>query len=790
MRSTPALAVAAALLGAVATTPARAFDLKGPSLTRDQMESQLSGPEGWLFIYGTQRDASTAALRARAFMVARRMFGGDSTAVRADRDVPADTLSRHPVFLFGNPEENLWTRRVAPALPVTFTASGFRWFGRDYTDPGIVLHLVYPNPLDPRRFMLLVAANSTAALSGRSGGFFFGGDDWRIVRDGELVRSGSFAQTGGPPWRYDPALERDRDRERERFAAGLTRQPDGAADVRAPADLAIATTARVRAVALLSHLDALGLVAPGAPRATLTLYHSLEEKGRLTRDTRPEHLDERGAAHAALPAGRDQLDLWSVAAARLLTLGASPDAPLLEGAAAWLVDRLEGEPLDRAVARLYFGSVLPTAEETAARERSWRSPLVFTPARALLVRAMFESAGAGGRRALIASLGATPPGTLDSLCRRVGLDAARVRRRYGDLADSLARAGRRGLAAVQPRPWRPADGFQRGVCVAHSVSLEGGYLSTSCGRELEMLKGMGANWVSISPFGYLPSVNTPVIRPSADAGADEETDEAVCEAAARARALGLRVWLKPHLWTRGWIGTLDFGTAGWPRFFEQYRTFILHYAVLAERERMDGLVVGHELVTASLGAPERWRAIIGEVRKVYHGTLTYGANWDREVEGIQFWDALDMIGVSFYYPLGDSGSTSVPALTAGATKALKGLRALSARTGRPVLLSEVGYAPCAAAPLRPWEEEDGAPDPAVQRACYEAVVHALDPADWVAGAYWWKWFSASGVGGARDRSFSPRGKPAQAVMSRALHSWEGRPVRVLVPVRARAPASR
>jgi len=789
MPAAHALAVMAALVAAAPSTPVRALDLKTPSLTREQMEAQLSGPERWLFVYGTQRDASTAALRARALLVARRMFGGDSGAVRADRDVPSDSIERRPVFLFGTPAENLWTRRLAPALPVTFTATGFRWFGRDYDAPGNVLHLVYPNPLDPRRFLLLVAANSPAALTGRGGGFFFGGDDWRIVRDGEIVRSGSFAQSRERPWAYDAALDRDRDRDRERFASSLIRLGAGGAEVLAPPDLANAPAVRIEATALLGRLDALGLAAPAGAPPRLTLYRSLEEKGCLTRDTRPEHLDGR-AAHAALPAGRGRLDLWSVAAARLVALGAAGDAPLLEGAAAWLTGRLEGEPLERAVARLYFGGVLPTAEETAAREHGWRSPLVFTPARALLTRALFESGGAGGRRALLAALISAPPGTLDSLCRRGGVDAARVERRYAFLADSLARAGRRGLAAAQPRPWRPADGFQRGVCVAHAVSMEGGYLSGACGHELEKLRGMGANWVSLSPFGYLPSPGTPIIRPSADAGPEEETDEAVCEAAARARALGLRVWLKPHLWTRGWIGALDFGAAGWPRFFEQYRTFILHYALLAERERMDGLVVGHELVTASLGSPEPWRALIGEVRKVYHGTLTYGANWDREVEGIQFWDSLDLIGVSFYYPLGDSGSTSVPALAAGATRALKGLKALSERSGRPVLLTELGYAPCAAAPARPWEEEDGAPDVETQRACYEAVVRALEPADWVAGAYWWKWFSSGGVGGAGDRSFSPRGKPAQAVMTRALHAWEDRPVRVLARAGARAAGSK
>ena len=35
-----------------------------------------------------------------------------------------------------------------------------------------------------------------------------------------------------------------------------------------------------------------------------------------------------------------------------------------------------------------------------------------------------------------------------------------------------------------------------------------------------------------------------------------------------------------------------------------------------------------------------WRRIIGEVRKVYDGKLTYSANWYREFEQITFWMSL------------------------------------------------------------------------------------------------------------------------------------------------------
>jgi len=788
VRSLVVLAAASAWLGLAGFTTAP------PRFTRDQMEAALDESERWLLVVGTRDPEQAPALRERALLLARRFYGGDTSRVVRDRDVTEQALARGPVLLFGGPAQNEWTRTLAASLPVEFTAAGFRWAGHEYSRPGDALHLVYPNPLDPHRFLLLVAGNSPAALEREGGGFFFGAEDWRIYRDGELLRSGVFAQSAAHPWRYDPALDHDRESEARRYAAALHTVRGARAAVSAPPGSALASQVLAQAEGLLARLDTLGFAEHGAgagtpgvrrgaaarpatPPIAITLYRSLEEKGLLARDTRAEQL-ENGAILAAPAAGRPALDLWSVAAARLVRLGAGPGSPFLHPAAVALCGRIEGEPLERAVARLYFGRALPSPEEAAAPGARWRSPLLIEPARALLARALLEVAGPRRRAALLALLSERPPGTLDSLCRACGVSAERLAGRYRVMADSLGRVGQAEPGRA-PLVWRPVDGFQRGVCLAHAVSLEHGYLSEECARALATLQRMGANWVSLTPFGFLPPGEAPEIVPSAVGGPNEESDEALCEAGARARALGLRVWLKPHLWTRGWVGDLSFGPVGWERFFESYRVFILHYAVLAEREGFDGLVVGHELASASVGFPDRWRALIGEVRRLYHGTLSYDANWGDEVRGITFWDALDLVSVSFYEPLAAKPTVKVTELQSGAARALAGLKTLAARTHRPVLLSEVGYAATTDAPVRPWEEHRTNPDLEAQRACYEAFDRALAPCDWVAGAFFWKWWSGGKAGGALDASFTPQGKPAEQVMGRVLREWQHRPVRVL-----------
>jgi hypothetical protein len=768
-RAALALALACAFASA---HPARARELQPPRWTREQMEAEIASAPRFTFVYGTRDPAATGLLRRRAVALATRTFGLDSSRVVADRDADERRIASGPVYLVGGARENAWTERLAPALPLRFAPGAFEWQGRRYAEPLDAIHLSWPNPLDPRWFLVLSAGNTPEALAPRAG-FAFGDEDWRILRDGRLVRSGRFISAPGRPWHYDPARDRDREAERERHARALRpHESRGLRVLAAPGTPGLEAAVRDGA-ALLASLERAGLAA-AAPPVALTLYRSLEEKGVFTRDTRAEHVAGDGAEaalHAALPAGRSALDLWSVAAVRLVRRGAAAESRFLQPAAVHLAGRFEGEPLERSVARLVRGSRLPGAARAAARPRGWASPLVWVPARALLVRALWECAPARARvPALLAWLGPAAPGTLDSLCRAAGVPAAAVTARYQRLADSLARSVP-APAAGGRRAWRPEHGFQRGVCLEHTVGLERGYLSAACERQLRAIRASGADWVSLTPFAWLADPGSPELGNSTGQGPDGESDEAIAEAAARAKALGLRVWLHPHVWTRGWAGDLAFPPAGWERFHERYAELVLHWALLAEREGLDGLIVGHELASSTQRDPGRWRALVGDVRRVFHGALSYCANWD-EVGRVPFWDALDVIGVSLYAPLAERPTRDPRALRRGATRALAELSAVARRHGRAVMVAELGYPPSPDAAVRPWEEPPAASDPEAQRACFEAMLGALDPCLWVGGVFVWKW-------GSDDQSRDPfdvRGRPAEAVVMAALRGWEGRPV--------------
>jgi hypothetical protein len=302
----------------------------------------------------------------------------------------------------------------------------------------------------------------------------------------------------------------------------------------------------------------------------------------------------------------------------------------------------------------------------------------------------------------------------------------------------------------------------RGVCWEAAGPVDAARLAP--------LAELGADWISQTPFGWCPSRDDPEVRIAAGSRVMwGESDAGLAETARLARAAGIRTLLKPHLWVHGaWVGEIRMRSEDdWQRWFHAYEEFILHYAQLAEREGMDGLAVGTELC-ATTGRSQDWRRLIARVRQAYHGPLTYCANW-HEAEAVEFWDAVDFVGVQAYYPLAAGERPSVGALRDAWQPISARLEALSRRTGRRVVFTEAGYKSLGGSLAEPWRWDlDGATDYEVQRNAYQALFESLWDRPWFGGLFVWKWHSRLGAGmrpaGRFERDFTPQGKPALGVI--------------------------
>ena len=103
-----------------------------------------------------------------------------------------------------------------------------------------------------------------------------------------------------------------------------------------------------------------------------------------------------------------------------------------------------------------------------------------------------------------------------------------------------------------------------------------------------------------------------------------------------------------------------------------------------------------------------WRHLLGEVRARYAGTVVYGANFDH-VDRVGFWDAVDALGVTSYFPLSLWGARGEEqrAQQRDSWRAIAGQLGAAAAAARPtsplpVYLLELGWTRKAGSTVRPW----------------------------------------------------------------------------------------
>lgn len=301
---------------------------------------------------------------------------------------------------------------------------------------------------------------------------------------------------------------------------------------------------------------------------------------------------------------------------------------------------------------------------------------------------------------------------------------------------------------------------------AHSLKRHSGYGSPASARSLNELRRLGVDSIALTPFGFQRSAQDTTIFWVGNHGRGiDETDDVVRRAARQARAEGMRVLLKPHLWLHSpdWPGSIDHASADdWNAWFDSYRAFILHYAALAEEIGAETFSIGNEL-TKSTRHEQSWRRLIAETRKRYHGRLTYGSNIE-EVFNVPFWDALDAIGISAYFPLSERQSPDEAELARAWRPIVTRLARLSARWKRPIIFTEIGYSSRDGATAQPWEEHGGNLNLRLQAAAYEAFFKTVWPQPWLRGVYFWKWESYVNHDDGRSVAFTIENKPAAAVV--------------------------
>ena len=90
----------------------------------------------------------------RAIKEWRRHFRGEPR-VKNDVDVTEDDLAKHHVVVWGDPTSNQLLAKLAGQLPITWNAQSLSIGGTDYAAAEHVPLCIYPNPLNPQKYVVL-----------------------------------------------------------------------------------------------------------------------------------------------------------------------------------------------------------------------------------------------------------------------------------------------------------------------------------------------------------------------------------------------------------------------------------------------------------------------------------------------------------------------------------------------------------------------------------------------------------------------------------------------------------
>ncbi len=240
-------------------------------------------------------------------------------------------------------------------------------------------------------------------------------------------------------------------------------------------------------------------------------------------------------------------------------------------------------------------------------------------------------------------------------------------------------------------------------------------------------------------------------------GYERSSDAAIEAAIQQAKSLGMTVTLNPFVEVDaiGGIGAVWRGNVNFPdnddlaAWFGSYDSYMYDMATLADANGVDRLMIGSELQGLSLDgdATSHWNSLIGDIRAVYDGKLSYAANWNWEYNHVPFWSQLDEIGIEAYFELvsegaaSGAGNPSLETLVSGWESVLSSLESYSIAQSRPIIFSEVGYTYLDKTTAYPWNwytSDDS--DYQEQLNAYKAVIQSTDlQGDWLKDIAFWHW---------------------------------------------------
>lgn len=307
--------------------------------------------------------------------------------------------------------------------------------------------------------------------------------------------------------------------------------------------------------------------------------------------------------------------------------------------------------------------------------------------------------------------------------------------------------------------------YIKGITFA-PFSHKGSFETTEAFDSLNHLKEKtGADFIILVPNGLQETPQSEEILYTTDA---TMSDQELISMINYAHSIGLRVAIKPtaNCKNGAWRAHINFFDRDvhcepkWCNWFSSYTNFQLHYAKIAQAAGCEMFIAGCEMVMSERRENE-WRKLIADIKTVYTGPVSYNTDKYQE-DNITWWDCVDVISSSGYYPLNDW------------EQELDRIEKVIKKFKKPFFFAECGCMSTEGSSKVPndWRVK-GEVNLKEQADWYTAMFEACKKRPWVEGfCIWdWAWKQYPAAKASSNGGYDIYEKPAQAIVKKYYENF-------------------
>jgi predicted esterase len=121
----------------------------------------------FIYVYGTSgtaEDTEVNRREARQDALDWRTWANGNSVIKSDQEVTSEDIETNNLILYGGPETNALVAGIKDKLPIRIEKNCIRVGDREFRGEDIGVKFVYPNPLNPSRYVLINAGVTSKAV--------------------------------------------------------------------------------------------------------------------------------------------------------------------------------------------------------------------------------------------------------------------------------------------------------------------------------------------------------------------------------------------------------------------------------------------------------------------------------------------------------------------------------------------------------------------------------------------------------------------------------------------------